>query len=221
MVPGVRLVVLGMQGAGKGTQCGRLSVHYVVPHISTGDIFRVAVKADTEAGQLLAKYMEKGELVPDDVTTEIVKDRLSQPDAAGRGFILDGYPRTAPQAESLTQILAPEDVDFAIDLEIPRDAAVERLASRRVCGDCGTIYSSLTHPDGTPCDLCGGIVKQRADDTVDAIARRIDLYKRDTEPLFDHYMKRNMLVTIDALGTEDEVFGRLVRAIDYRRAAKR
>lgn len=221
MVPGVRLVVLGMQGAGKGTQCARLSVHYVVPHISTGDMFRVAVKADTEVGQLLAKYMEKGELVPDDVTTDVVAHRLSEPDAAGRGFILDGYPRTAPQAESLTQMLAPEDVDLAIDLEIPREAAVERLASRRVCGDCGTIYSSLTHPDGTPCDLCGGIVKQRADDTVEAIARRIDLYKRDTEPLFDHYMKRNMLVTIDALGTEDEVFSRLVRAIDYRRAAKR
>lgn len=221
MVPGVRLVVLGMQGAGKGTQCGRLSAHYVVPHISTGDMFRVAVKANTEAGQVLAKYMEKGELVPDDVTTEVVKDRLLQPDAAERGFILDGYPRTAPQAESLTQILSPEDVDLAIDLEIPRDMAVERLASRRVCGECGTIYSSLTHPDGTPCDLCGGIVKQRGDDTKEAIARRIDLYQRDTEPLFDHYMRRDMLVTIDALGGEDEVFGRLVRAIDYRRGTKR
>jgi adenylate kinase len=221
MVPGVRLVVLGMQGAGKGTQCGRLSVHYVVPHISTGDMFRVAVKEGSEAGQLLAKYMEKGELVPDDVTTHVVRERLSQPDASERGFILDGYPRTAPQAASLSEILAPEDVDLAIDLEIPREEAIVRIASRRVCLECGTIYSALRHREGEPCELCGGVVQQRADDTEDAIARRIDLYLQDTEPLISHYLGRDMLVTIDALGTEDDVFRRLVRAIDHRRGLKR
>lgn len=221
MVPGVRLVVLGMQGAGKGTQCARLSAHYVVPHISTGDIFRAAVREGNGAGQLLAKYMEKGELVPDDVTTEVVRERLSQPDASQRGFILDGYPRTAPQAESLSQLLAPEDIDLAIDLEIPRDKAVERLASRRICLECGTIYSMTRRDEGDACEVCGGTVKQRADDTEDAIARRIDLYLQDTAPLITHYLERNMLITVDALGTEDEVSTRLVRAIDHRRGARR
>lgn len=221
MVPGVRLVVLGKQGAGKGTQCGRLSVHYVVPHISTGDLFRLAVKEGTEAGQLLSKYMEKGELVPDDVTTEAVRERLSQPDASERGFILDGYPRTTTQAESLSEILAPEDVDLAIDLEIPREEALVRIASRRVCLECGTIYAATRRSESDPCEQCGGVVKQRADDTFEAIARRLDLYERDTEPLISHYMERDMLVTIDALGTEDEVTSRLIRAIDHRRGLRK
>lgn len=221
MVPGVRLIVLGKQGAGKGTQCGRLSVHYVVPHISTGDIFRLAVKEGTESGQLLSKFMEKGELVPDDVTTAVVQERLSQPDASERGFILDGYPRTTTQAESLSAILAPEDVDLAIDLEIPREEALVRIASRRVCLDCGTNYSAMRRSESDPCELCGGVVQQRTDDTFDAIARRLDLYERDTEPLISHYMARDMLVTIDALGTEDEVTTRLIRAIDHRRAGRK
>lgn len=221
MVPGVRLVVLGKQGAGKGTQCGRLSVHYVVPHISTGDLFRLAVKEDGEAGRLLSKYMEKGDLVPDDATTEVVRLRLEQPDASERGFILDGYPRTTIQAESLSEILAPEDVDLAIDLEIPREEALVRIASRRVCQECGTIYAAMRRSESDPCELCGGVVKQRADDTYDAIERRLDLYERDTEPLITHYLARDMLVTIDALGTEDEVTARLVRAIDHRRSLRR
>ena len=221
MVPGVRLVVLGKQGAGKGTQCGRLSVHYVVPHISTGDLFRLAVKEGTEAGRLLAEYMDKGELVPDDVTTEVVRERLLLPDASERGFILDGYPRTATQAESLSKLLAPEDVDLAIDLEIPRDEALVRIASRRVCLECGTIYAAMRREESDPCELCGGVVQLRADDTYDAIERRLDLYERDTEPLITHYLGRDMLVTIDALGTEDEVTARLVRAIDHRRSLRR
>ena len=157
------MVVLGKQGAGKGTQCGRLSVHYVVPHISSGDLFRLAVKEGTEGGKLLQKYMEKGELVPDDVTTEVVRERLSQPDASERGFILDGYPRTATQATSLSEILAPEDVDLAIDLEIPREEALVRIASRRVCLECGTIYAAMRRSENDPCELCGGVVQQRSD----------------------------------------------------------
>ena len=221
MVPGVRLVVLGRQGAGKGTQCGRLSVHYVVPHIAAGDLFRIAVKEGTEAGKLFAEYMDKGDLVPDDVTNGVIGERLSLPDASERGFILDGYPRTASQAEALSKLLAPEDVDLAIDLEIPRDEALVRIASRRVCQECGTIYAATRRAESDPCELCGGVVKQRADDTFDAIAHRLDLYERDTEPLITHYLERDMLVTIDALGTEDEVTARLIRAIDHRRSLRR
>ena len=175
MVPGARLVILGKQGAGKGTQCSRLARHYVVPHISTGDMFRAAVRQGTEFGKKAKEYMEAGELVPDEVVIGVVGERLEQDDTGHRGFILDGFPRNVMQAEALDQLLAPVGLDLAIDLEVPTGVVLKRLASRRVCTTCGTNYSTESPPaneDGS-CDVCGGEVIQREDDTERAIARRL------------------------------------------------
>lgn len=219
MVPGVRLVILGKQGAGKGTQCVRLARHYVVPHISTGDMFRAAVRMGTEFGLRAKEYMDAGELIPDDVVVGVVRERLDQDDTKNRGFILDGFPRTANQAERLADI---SDVDLAIDIEVPTDIVLKRLAGRRVCSTCGTNFSMATPPkyDWT-CDVCGGEVVQREDDTEDAIKRRLVLYEEQTEPLITWYLERDKLVSIDGLGSPDEVTARLVRAIDRRRDALR
>lgn len=221
MLHGPRLVILGKQGAGKGTQCVRLARHYVIPHISTGDIFRAALRSGTDLGRRLKSYLDAGDLVPDEVTIEVVRDRLEQDDTKRHGFILDGFPRTIHQADQLSKLLAPDDVDLAIDLELPTEMAVERLASRRVCRDCQTIYgpSSMPSVDGV-CDYCGGEVVQRDDDTEEAIRRRLALYEKETEPIITWYLERDMLVTVDGTGDADDVTSRLVRAIDRRRTGK-
>ena len=146
MIPGVRLVVLGKQGAGKGTQCLQLARHYVVPHISTGDMFRAARKAGTEMGRVFAGYLAEGKLVPDEVVIGIVAERLSERDARGRGFILDGFPRTTHQAQALTKLLQPMKLDAVIDLEVPTEVVVQRLQDRRVCVTCGHNYSVQQRP---------------------------------------------------------------------------
>ena len=222
MVPGARLVVLGKQGAGKGTQCVRLARHYVVPHISTGDMFRAAAKSGTPAGLKAAKYMEAGELVPDEVVMGVVEERLDQDDIRSRGFVLDGFPRTVAQAEGLEKSLAPRGIDLAVDIEVPTEVVLKRLASRRVCRDCGTNYSVDAPPrqDWT-CDVCGGQVVQREDDTEAVIARRLKLYEEQTEPLLTWYLSRDQLVTVDGVGRLDEVTNRLVHAIDARRRYRR
>ena len=218
MVPGARLVILGKQGAGKGTQCVRLARHYVVPHISTGDMFRAAVRAGTEFGRKAQEYMDAGELVPDEVVIGVVQERLEQDDTAYRGFILDGFPRNVEQAEALDKILAPTGVDLTIDLEVPTEDVLRRLASRRVCTNCGTNYSVETPPSvNWTCDVCGGEVIQRADDTEAAIKRRLDLYEEQTEPVIQWYLERDKLTMVDGLGTPDDVTSRLIRAIDRRR----
>ena len=218
MVPGIRLVILGKQGAGKGTQCARLHLHYVVPHIATGDMFRAAVRSGSDLGKRLKEIMDTGELVPDEVTVGIVAERLAQPDVAERGFVLDGFPRNVEQAQQLSGLLAPNDVDLAIDLEVPTEVALDRLASRRVCEDCGTNYSVEVPPTvDWICDVCGGKVHQRDDDTPAAILRRLTLYEKETEPLIAFYLERDRLVTVDALGNADDVTARLIRAIDGRR----
>ena len=218
MVPGARLVLLGKQGAGKGTQCVRLARHYVVPHISTGDMFRAAEKSGSEFGRKLAAYMRAGELIPDEIVLGVVSERLDQDDTKSRGFILDGFPRTADQAEALSKMLAPRDLDLAVDLEVPTEVVLKRLSSRRVCKDCGTNYSTDNRPrvDWT-CDVCGGEVVQREDDTEDAIERRLKLYEEQTEPLIAWYLERDMLVAVDGIGSPDGVTTRLIRAIDRRR----
>ena len=146
MVPGVRLVVLGKQGAGKGTQCVRLSHHYVVPHISTGDMLRRAVKTGSALGLKVKETMDSGELLGDDIIMEMVADRLSEPDARARGFILDGCPRTTHQAETLASVLLPSSLDLTVDIEVPTAQVLRRLAGRRVCTDCGTNYSVSSPP---------------------------------------------------------------------------
>ena len=217
MLPGPRLAILGKQGAGKGTQCVRLARHYVIPHISSGDMFRAELRSGSEAGQRLNEFMAAGNLIPDDVVNDIMKHRLEQDGTKDKGFLLDGFPRTTNQAEALFKLLAPDELDMAIDLQAPTDVVLTRLAGRRVCQDCGANYS-VDHPpkvDWT-CDVCGGEVIQRADDTEDAIKRRLSLYEKETEPLIAWYLSRDKLVTVDGLGDQDTVTRRLIRAIDRR-----
>jgi adenylate kinase len=220
VVPGARLVILGKQGAGKGTQCTRLARHYVVPHISTGDMFRAAVRQGTEFGKKAKEYMDAGELVPDEVVIGVVGERLNQDDTANRGFILDGFPRNVHQADSLDSLLAPHGLDLAIDLEVPTEMVLKRLASRRVCTTCGTNYSTEVPPlgDVDTCDVCGGEVIQREDDTETAIARRLKIYEDETEPVLSWFLARDKLTTVDGAGSPDQVTARLVRAIDRRRS---
>lgn len=220
--PGTRLVMLGRQGAGKGTQCVRLSRHYVVPHISTGDMLRAAVKAGTDVGLRAKGYMDRGELLPDDVMVDVVDHQLNHSDTTQRGFILDGFPRTVPQAEALAGIVAGNGgLDLVVDLDVPIPVVLERLASRRVCVDCGANYSLSNPPkNGWVCDECGGDVVQRADDTEEAIQRRLDLYEAETAPLTDWYSNAGLLVTVDGLGDADDVTARLVAAIDGRAATR-
>jgi adenylate kinase len=195
-----------------------LARHYVVPHISTGDMFRAAVRMGTEFGNRAKEFMDAGELIPDDVVIGVVKERLDQDDTKNRGFILDGFPRTSNQAERLSALLGDHDVDLAIDIEVPTDIVLKRLAGRRVCSTCGTNYAVANPPkyDWT-CDVCGGEVVQREDDTEDAIKRRLVLYEEQTEPLITWYLERDKLVSVDGMGTPDDVTNRLVRAIDRRR----
>jgi adenylate kinase len=212
-----RLLILGKQGAGKGTQAGRLAAELNVPHISTGDMFRAAIREGTTFGKKAKGYMDRGELVPDDVVIGLVAERLAQDDAVTRGFLLDGFPRTRSQAEELERVLEPESLDAAIDLEIDTAVVLKRLSGRRVCVECGTPY----HVDRPPqvnwtCDLDGAAVVQRDDDTEAAISRRLELYERETGPLIDFYAERGVLVPVDGEGTVDEVFDRMMAALRER-----
>jgi adenylate kinase len=219
VIPGARLVLLGRQGAGKGTQCVRLSRHYVVPHISTGDMLRAAVREGTEMGLKAKAIMDRGELVSDEVMGGVVNERLDRDDTRYRGYILDGFPRTVGPAELLASITPTEPLDLVIDQGVPPDVVLERLASRRVCSDCGVNYSVATPPKyGWVCDNCGGDVVQRADDTPEAIQKRLDIYERETAPLIAWYADRGLLAEVDGLGSAEEVTLRLIAAIDERRA---
>jgi adenylate kinase len=215
-------VVLGKQGAGKGTQCVRLSHHYVVPHISTGDMLRAAVKSGSDLGTKVKEVMDRGELLGDDIIMEMVAERLAEPDARARGFILDGCPRTTHQAETLAALMAPGDIDLVVDIEVDTIQVMRRLASRRVCTDCGTNYSLSSPPKvNWTCDICGGEVVQREDDTEDAIRRRLELYERQTKPLIEWYSDREQLAKISGLGSPDAVLRRIIRAIEERRGSGR
>jgi adenylate kinase len=219
MIPGVSLIMLGRQGAGKGTQCVRLARHYVVPHISTGDMLRAAVKEGTPLGKQAKEIMDAGNLVPDEVMIGIVADRLGKPDTLRRGYILDGFPRTVAQAVALIDMTHARPLDLVIDLEVPRDLVLHRLAARRLCMDCGTNYTANQAPThGTwSCQVCGGDVVQRDDDTEDAINRRLDLYDSQTAPLIEFYERRGELAVVNGVGAPDEVLNNLVAAIDHRR----
>ena len=205
----MKLVLLGPPGAGKGTQAARLEEAYDVPHISTGDIFRKAIKEETELGQKAKQYLDQGKLVPDEVTNGIVKERLAQSDCE-EGFILDGFPRTVNQAEALSQILNDLDyeLDAAVNITVSDDEVVKRLSGRRICDDCGATY----HVDFNPpqeegvCDQCGGELYQRDDDTPDTIKERLEVYYDKTAAVVDYYKDKDRLVTINGEQGLDEVF---------------
>jgi adenylate kinase len=217
VIPGARLIILGRQGAGKGTQCVRLSRHYVVPHISTGDVLRAAVRERTAVGLAAKEVMDDGGLVSDEIMIAIVDERLHRADAETRGFILDGFPRTVAQAEALDKITVDRPLHLVIDLDVPRDVVVARISARRVCRDCGTNYTA-TGMERQPwiCEVCGGDVMQRADDHPDAVNRRLDLYETQTAPLIEFYGSQGRLEVIDGVGNPDEVFRRLTTAVDGR-----
>jgi adenylate kinase len=217
---GVRLVMLGRQGAGKGTQCTRLSRHYVVPHISTGEMLRAAVKEGTELGRKAAEIMNDGGLVPDDVMIGIVDERLDHDDTTRRGYVLDGFPRTVPQAKALAEITVSRPLDLVIDLDVPKEVVLRRLAGRRVCADCGANYSVDKPPRyDCVCDNCGGEVEQREDDTPAAIEKRLAEYERETAPLVDWYRYLRLLEVVDGRGGADGVSQRLFDVIDIRRGS--
>jgi adenylate kinase len=217
---GVRMVMLGRQGAGKGTQCVRMSRHYVVPHISTGDMLRAAVREGTPLGRKAGEIMAVGGLVPDDLMIDIVDDRLDRDDTTSRGYVLDGFPRTVGQAEALAEITASRPLDVVIDLDVAREVVLQRLASRRVCDDCQANYSLDAPPKyGWVCDDCGGDVVQRDDDTPAAIEMRLAEYETNTAPLIEWYGERGLLEVIDGWARTDEVTQRLFSVIDKRRSS--
>ena len=215
----MRLILVGPPGAGKGTQAQFLSAHYSIPHISTGDIFRANLKAGTELGNQAKAFMDRGELVPDDLVLRVVREQMLDGGLMDSGFVLDGFPRTLVQASALEEELAisGRPLDIAIDLEVPTEIVLDRIAGRRVCDDCGTTYH-LTMPPKVNgvCDVCGGTVSQRDDDTEVAVMRRLELYETATMPILDFYREIDRLDEIDGLGTGDEVFARIVSAIDAR-----
>jgi adenylate kinase len=209
--------MLGRQGAGKGTQCTRLSRHYVVPHISTGEMLRTAVKEGTELGRKAAEIMNEGGLVPDDVMIGIVDERLDHDDTTRRGYVLDGFPRTVPQAKALADITDSRPLNLVIDLDVPQEIVLHRLASRRVCADCGANYSVDKPPRyDCVCDNCGGEVEQREDDTPAAIEKRLDDYERETSPLIDWYRDLGLLEVVDGQGSTYDVTQRLFAVVDVR-----
>ncbi|MHB8189012.1 MAG: adenylate kinase [Ferrimicrobium sp.] len=207
----IRFVLLGRQGAGKGTQCVRISHRFAIAHISTGDMLRAAVRAGTPFGTMAKGFMEAGELVPDEVITGVVSERLAEPDARIRGFVLDGFPRSLNQAKALQELLMPSQLSVVVNLDVEVDLVLARLASRRVCSVCGANYSvSLPPKNDWACDVCGGEVIQRDDDTVDAIQRRLDLYESVTAPVLAYYDSLGLLETVDGVGEPDEVLARVI-----------
>ncbi len=213
----VRVVMLGPPGAGKGTQAERIAQQQGVPHVSTGDIFRDAVKQGSPLGREAKEFMDRGDLVPDRIVIGIVEERLKAPDTA-RGFVLDGFPRTVLQAEALEHALAArgERVSRVVNLAVPRQEVVQRISGRRVCRQCGWMCHVQFDPparDGT-CNRCGGELYQRADDKEETVLARLDVYDRQTDPLVAYYRKRGMLAEIDGVGRQDVVARQIAEVLD-------
>jgi len=209
-----RMVFLGPPGAGKGTQASMLKSKYGIAHVSTGDILREAVKKGTELGKKAKEYMDKGLLVPDEIIIGIIEERLSEPDAQ-KGFILDGFPRTIPQAEALDQLLEEKGMTLsAVFLfNAGKETILERLTGRRVCRNCGALYHIKYSPPKVEgvCDKCGGELYQRDDDKEETILRRLEVYRKQTAPLIDYYKKKGILFELDANKDSKEVFAEIER----------
>ena len=204
----MKIILLGPPGAGKGTQAKSISNRYSIPHISTGDIFRKNISENTALGIEAKKYMDNGQLVPDEVTINRVKDRLQDSDCKN-GYLLDGFPRTVSQAEALQEFLEGrnESLDCALLIDVPRDFILERMTGRRVCPSCGASYHIKFNPakDGK-CELCGSEVVQRKDDTAETVAERLDVYENQTQPLIDYYKEKKLLSQVDGTKAINEVF---------------
>ncbi|MBN1824164.1 MAG: adenylate kinase [Endomicrobiales bacterium] len=212
----MNLILLGPPGAGKGTQAKKIAEKYGVPHISTGDMFRETAQSGSELGKKLQSFMSAGKLVTDDIVIEVVKERLAKPDCA-KGFLLDGFPRTVPQAEALDGILNGQKrkIDNVLCMKVADEDIINRLSSRRVCLACGESYNTISKPPKTEgkCDVCSGRVIQRADDNRETIAQRLKVYNEQTSPLVDYYSKAGVLKEVDGSKSVDEVFKNLVKVI--------
>jgi adenylate kinase len=220
----MRIVLVGPPGAGKGTQAAFLAKNLSIPHISTGDLFRANISQQTELGKLAKSYMDAGNLVPDEVTIGMAKDRMEKPDAEG-GFLLDGFPRNVSQAEALDEMLKTEGMklDAVLDLEVPEEEVVKRIAGRRICRkDSSHVFHVTYSPAKTEgvCDVCGGELYQRDDDTEETVRKRLEVYHTQTEPIIDYYKAQGLVVTISALGKVDEVTSRAMEALGRENAAK-
>lgn len=205
----MKIIMLGEPGAGKGTQAMRITEKYQIPHISTGDIFRANIKAETELGKEAKTYIDKGLLVPDSVTENMVLDRISQPDCNG-GYILDGYPRTIPQADFLWDALAEkgEAIDYAINIRVSDDAIIERIAGRRACPKCGSTYHivyAAPKKEGV-CDKCGAELYLRDDDRPETVKKRLEVFHEISEPLIKYFNKKGVLRTVDGTQEMEQVF---------------
>ena len=212
----MNLILLGPPGAGKGTQAAKIIEKYDIPHISTGDIFRANIKAGTELGKRAQEYMNKGQLVPDELVVEIATDRLKADDCQ-KGFLLDGFPRTVFQAEELDKFLAAQGkkIDHVLDIEVEKDEVMIRLIGRRVCKTCGASFHVVNIPPKQEgiCDVCGAELVQRADDNEETAANRIEVYNNETKPLVDYYEKAGCIAHIDGAAGLENVFNAIVEVV--------
>ncbi len=212
----MKIIMLGAPGAGKGTQAKKIAEKYSIPHISTGDIFRARIKNGTELGKKAKTFMDQGLLVPDELVVDLVVDRVNQEDCT-KGYVLDGFPRTIPQAEALDAALASlnQKMDYAINVEVPDANIVNRMSGRRACVDCGATYHIEFAPTKVEnvCDHCGGGLILRDDDKPETVQKRLNVYHEQTQPLIDYYTGKNILVEVDGTVDINDVFGAIVKIL--------
>ena len=213
----MKIIMLGAPGAGKGTQAKKIAEKYGIPHISTGDIFRANIKNQTELGMKAKSYMDQGALVPDELTLELIMDRFTNDDCKN-GYVLDGFPRTIPQAEALTKALADKQdaVDYAINVDVPDEAIVTRMSGRRACLACGGTYHIKFNPTKVEgiCDACGGELVLRNDDKPETVQKRLDVYHEQTQPLIDYYQTQNILKEVDGTLPLEDVFRAIIAILE-------
>lgn len=212
----MKIIMLGAPGAGKGTQAKKIADKYNIPHISTGDIFRANIKNGTELGKKAKEYMDKGLLVPDELTLSLIMDRFKSDDCKN-GYVLDGFPRTIPQAEALDEALtnAGEKIDYAINVEVPDENIVNRMSGRRACVDCGATYHIAYAPTSKEgiCDKCGGGLILRDDDKPETVLKRLGVYHEQTQPLIDYYTEAGILKEVDGTININDVFAEIVKIL--------
>ena len=213
----MKIIMLGAPGAGKGTQAKLISEKYGIPHISTGDIFRANIKEGTDLGKEAKEYIDKGQLVPDELTVRILLDRVEKDDCKN-GYVLDGFPRTIPQAQVLDNEVAKlgDKIDYAIDVEVPDEIIIRRMGGRRACPKCGATYHIEHIPPKKEgiCDACGEKLMLRDDDKPETVKNRLDVYHKQTQPLIDHYSKQNILRTVDGTADMNDVFDSIVKLLE-------
>ena len=212
----MKIIMLGAPGAGKGTQAKKIADKYGIPHISTGDIFRANIKNGTELGKKAKAYMYQGLLVPDDLTLELIMDRFREPDCAA-GYVLDGFPRTIPQAEALTRALEAngDSIDYAVNVEVPDENIISRMSGRRACLACGATYHIVHIPTKAEgiCDRCGEKLVLRDDDKPETVQKRLDVYHSQTQPLIEYYTDQGKLAEVDGTAPMEDVFEAIVRIL--------